>query len=175
MIDPRKEFIAQLRRYQMGSISRRHFLGVTGLGTAMAVMAGAVPGLLPRKAYRRQYRRQGRARHLAELSRPEGFRDVQGADRRRGRSQRVRLERGVAGQAAGRRHRLGRLRAHQLHRLDLCRRSASSSRWILRKIPNYDIASHDAAADRAKAPSKGTVYGAAKDWGTTGFAVNTPR
>src|SRR5690606_16688150 len=42
---------AQLRRYQMGSISRRHFLGVTGLGTAMAVMAGAVPGLRPRASF----------------------------------------------------------------------------------------------------------------------------
>mgnify|MGYP001353057181 FL=1 len=51
MTDPRKEFIAQLRRYQMGSISRRHFLGVTGLGTAMAVMAGAVPGFRPRPSF----------------------------------------------------------------------------------------------------------------------------
>ncbi|MDT8343425.1 MAG: spermidine/putrescine ABC transporter substrate-binding protein [Thermohalobaculum sp.] len=38
-------FLRQLRRYQKGSISRRHFLGVTGLGLATAVMAGAVPGL----------------------------------------------------------------------------------------------------------------------------------
>ncbi len=30
-MDPRKEFIKQLRRYEKGSISRRHFLGVTGL------------------------------------------------------------------------------------------------------------------------------------------------
>ena len=50
-MDPRKEFIKQLRRYQKGSISRRHFLGVTGLGTAMAVMASAVPSLRPRPAY----------------------------------------------------------------------------------------------------------------------------
>ena len=47
----REEFIAQLRRYQKGSITRRHFLGVTGLGMASAVMAGAVPGLRPRKAW----------------------------------------------------------------------------------------------------------------------------
>ena len=50
-MDPRKEFIKQLRRYQMGSISRRHFLGVTGLGTAMAVMGAAVPGLRSRPAF----------------------------------------------------------------------------------------------------------------------------
>jgi spermidine/putrescine transport system substrate-binding protein len=45
-----KDFMGELRRYQKGSVSRRHFLGVTGLGTAMAVMSGAVPGLAPRKA-----------------------------------------------------------------------------------------------------------------------------
>ena len=38
----RKDFINQLRRYQKGSISRRHFLGVTGLGTATAVLAAPV-------------------------------------------------------------------------------------------------------------------------------------
>ena len=47
----RKEFIKQLRRYEKGSISRRQFLGVTGLGMASAVMAAAVPSLLPRKAF----------------------------------------------------------------------------------------------------------------------------
>ena len=31
-----KEFMKQFSRYRRGSISRRHFLGVTGLGTAMA-------------------------------------------------------------------------------------------------------------------------------------------
>jgi spermidine/putrescine transport system substrate-binding protein len=39
----RKEFITQLHRYQKGSISRRHFMGVTGLGTAMAVLGVAAP------------------------------------------------------------------------------------------------------------------------------------
>jgi spermidine/putrescine transport system substrate-binding protein len=46
-----QQFIDQLRRYQKGSVSRRHFLGVTGLGLATAVLGGAMPGLRPRKAY----------------------------------------------------------------------------------------------------------------------------
>ncbi len=37
-----EDFLAQLRRYQKGSISRRQFLGVTGLGLATAVLSSAV-------------------------------------------------------------------------------------------------------------------------------------
>ncbi|MDH3537613.1 MAG: spermidine/putrescine ABC transporter substrate-binding protein [Gammaproteobacteria bacterium] len=40
-----EQFMKELRRYQKGSISRRHFLGVTGLGAATAVMASAMPML----------------------------------------------------------------------------------------------------------------------------------
>ena len=47
----RKKFMQELRRYECGSVSRRHFLGVTGLGMATAVMAAAVPGLMPRKSW----------------------------------------------------------------------------------------------------------------------------
>ena len=46
-----QKFLEELRRYQKGSVTRRHFLGVTGLGLATAVMSSAVPGLRPRKAY----------------------------------------------------------------------------------------------------------------------------
>lgn len=47
----RKQFLKQLERYRKGSITRRQFLGVTGLGAATAVMAGALPGLVPRKSF----------------------------------------------------------------------------------------------------------------------------
>lgn len=40
-----RKFLEELRRYEKGSVSRRHFLGVTGLGAATAVMAAAVPQL----------------------------------------------------------------------------------------------------------------------------------
>ena len=43
-----KEFLDRLESYRKGSISRRHFLGVTGLGVATSVLAGAMPGLAPR-------------------------------------------------------------------------------------------------------------------------------
>ena len=47
----RKAFMKQLWRYKKGSISRRDFLGITGLGFATTVMAAAVPSLIPRKAF----------------------------------------------------------------------------------------------------------------------------
>jgi len=46
-----KKFMQYFRSYQNGSITRRHFLGITGLGTAMAVMGTAVPSLWPRNAH----------------------------------------------------------------------------------------------------------------------------
>ncbi|MGH6927976.1 MAG: twin-arginine translocation signal domain-containing protein, partial [Dongiaceae bacterium] len=50
-MDLRRDFIHQLWRYKNGSISRRHFLGTTGLGMATAVLASAMPGLKPRRAF----------------------------------------------------------------------------------------------------------------------------
>ena len=46
-----QRFMEELRRYQKGSVTRRHFLGVTGLGLATAVLGSAIPGLKPRMAY----------------------------------------------------------------------------------------------------------------------------
>jgi spermidine/putrescine transport system substrate-binding protein len=43
----KKKFMEELRRFQKGSVTRRHFLGVTGLGAATAVLGAAVPGLRP--------------------------------------------------------------------------------------------------------------------------------
>ena len=47
----RQKFMQELRRYQKGSVTRRHFLGVTGLGAASAVLAGAMPAFRPSPAY----------------------------------------------------------------------------------------------------------------------------
>jgi spermidine/putrescine transport system substrate-binding protein len=47
----KKKFMEELLRYKKGSVSRRHFLGVTGLGAATAVLGTAVPGLRPGPAF----------------------------------------------------------------------------------------------------------------------------
>ena len=41
----REKFMAELYRYKKGSVTRRHFLGVTGLGLATSVFGSAVSGL----------------------------------------------------------------------------------------------------------------------------------
>ena len=46
-----QQFMAELMRYKRGSVSRRHFMGVTGLGMATAVLGAAMPALRPRAAY----------------------------------------------------------------------------------------------------------------------------
>ena len=66
---------------------------------------------------------------------PANFEAFTAADRRRRPGQRVRLQRGDARQAAGGRHRLGRLRADQLHDHRPTRSSASSSRSTWRCCP----------------------------------------
>ncbi|WP_286784837.1 MULTISPECIES: ABC transporter substrate-binding protein [Pseudomonas] len=47
----KKTFIKTLRSWQNGSITRRDFLGRTGLGLAAAVMAANMPGLLTSRAF----------------------------------------------------------------------------------------------------------------------------
>jgi spermidine/putrescine transport system substrate-binding protein len=46
----KKEFMHLLWRYKRGSISRRHFLGASGLGVATAVLAQSMPWLAPKRA-----------------------------------------------------------------------------------------------------------------------------
>jgi len=47
----KQKLMDELYRYKKGSITRRHFLNITGLGAAAAVMGAAVPGLRPRPAF----------------------------------------------------------------------------------------------------------------------------
>ena len=44
---------------------------------------------------------------------------------------------------------------------------------VSRKLPNYDPSAFDAALCRGRARVDGTLYAVPKNWGTTGYAVNT--
>jgi spermidine/putrescine transport system substrate-binding protein len=161
----------ELRRYQKGSVSRRHFLGVTGLGTATAVLGAAMPGLLPRPAFA-----QGIG-DRAVLATWPNYHDTVNFDA-------FAAETGAAVQ----------VNVFGSNEEMLAKLQAGGSGWDvfvptnytittyveqdliepldLALLPNYDAASFDA---RFAGPGTvdGKVYAVSKNWGTTGFAVNT--
>jgi spermidine/putrescine transport system substrate-binding protein len=165
-----QQFVDELRRYQKGSVSRRHFLGVTGLGLAAAALGGAMPGLKPRKAY-------------AALSGTVNFttwpnyfsqENLDNFTKNTG----VKINVSIFGS----------------NEEMLAKLQAGSTGWDvfvptnytittykdldliepldLKLLPNYDTSTQEA---RFLEPGTigGTVYAVPKDWGTTGFVINT--
>jgi len=165
-----QQFVDELRRYQKGSVTRRHFLGVTGLGLATAVMGGAMPGLKPRKAY-------------AALSGTVNFttwpnyfsqENLDNFTKNTG----VKINVSIFGS----------------NEEMLAKLQAGSTGWDvfvptnytittykdldliepidLKMLPNYDASTQEA---RFVEPGTigGAVYAVPKDWGTTGYVINT--
>jgi spermidine/putrescine transport system substrate-binding protein len=167
----RQKLMEELRRYQKGSISRRHFLGVTGLGAASAVLGAAVPGLMPRRAFAQDI---GDRVILAtwpnyhDAANFDAFTDATGA--------------AVQVNVFGSNEEM------------LAKLQAGGSGWDVfvptnytittyveedliepldtALLPNYDAASFDPRFSDAGTVN-GTLYAVPKNWGTTGFAVNT--
>jgi spermidine/putrescine transport system substrate-binding protein len=167
----RKKFMEELRRYQKGSVTRRHFLGVTGLGTASAVLGAAMPGFLPTRALAQSIGDR------AILATWPNYHDPANFDA-------FTSETGAAVQ----------VNVFGSNEEMLAKLQAGGSGWDvfvptnytittyveqgliepldLTKLPNYDPASFD---ERFAGPGTvdGKVYAVSKNWGTTGFAVNT--
>ena len=167
----RQKFMEELRRYQKGSVSRRHFLGVTGLGAATAVLGAAMPGLIPRPAFA-----QGIGDRVVLATWPN-YHDVTNFDA-------FTAETGAAIQ----------VNVFGSNEEMLAKLQAGGSGWDvfvptnytittyveqdliepldLAMLPNYDVASFD---QRFAGPGTvdGKIYAVPKNWGTTGFAVNT--
>jgi len=167
----RQKFMEELRRYQKGSVSRRHFLGVTGLGTAMAVLGGAVPGLRPRPAF---------AQDLGDrvvLATWPNYHDPQNFDI-------FAEETGVYSQVnvfGSNEEMLAKLQAGGSGWDVFVPTNYAISTYVeadliepldLSKIPSYDPAAFDPRfADAGTVDGK--VYAVPKNWGTTGIASNT--
>lgn len=167
----RQKFMEELRRYQKGSVTRRHFLGVTGLGAASAVLGAAMPGLMPRPAFA-----QGIGDRVALATWPN-YHDATNFDA-------FSADTGAAVQ----------VNVFGSNEEMLAKLQAGGSGWDvfvptnytittyveqdliepldLALLPNYDPASFD---QRFAGPGTvdGKVYAVSKNWGTTGFAVNT--
>ncbi len=168
----RRKFMEELRRYQKGSVSRRHFLGVTGLGTAMAVMATAVPALRPRPAFA-----QGDIGNRVVLATWPNYHDPENFET-------FTDETGAFVQVnvfGSNEEMLARLLAGGSGWDVFVPTNYTISTYVdedliepldLSLLPNYDRSAFDARFADAGIID-GTVYAVPKNWGTTGFAVNT--
>ena len=169
-IKPEK-FLEELRRYQRGSVTRRHFLGVTGLGLATAVIGGAVPDLRPRKAFA-----EGLSGTVNFTTWPNYFaqENIDNFTKTTG----VKVNVTIFGS----------------NEEMLAKLQAGSTGWDLFVPTNYTISTYkkldliepldlklvphyDKAAQDARFTGPGTIdgvtYALVKDWGTTGYVVDT--
>jgi spermidine/putrescine transport system substrate-binding protein len=167
----KKNFMEQLRRYQNGSVTRRHFLGVTGLGTATAVLSAAMPGLRPRPAFAQEIGDRVVLATWPNYHDPanfEAFTDATSA--------------------------FVQVNVFGSNEEMLAKLQAGGSGWDVfvptnytittyvaedliepldvSKLPNYDAEAFDPRFSDAGSVD-GTLYAVPKNWGTTGFAVNT--
>ncbi len=168
----RARFMEELRRYQKGSVSRRHFMGVTGLGAATAVLGAAMPGLLARPAFA-----QGNIGDRVILATWPNYHDPANFDA-------FAAETGAAVQQnvfGSNEEMLAKLQAGGSGWDVFVPTNYTITTYVaqdliepldLALIPNYDAASFD---PRFAGPGTvdGKVYAVSKNWGTTGFAVNT--
>lgn len=167
-----KKFMKYFRSYQNGSISRRHFLGVTGLGTAMAVMGTAAPSLWSGEAHA-----AGELGDRLVFSTWPNYHDQANLDDFTAKT-------GVNIQ----------VNAFGSNEEMLAKLQAGGTGWDVFVPTNYTISNYvaldliqeldlsripyyDAAANNPKfagpATVNGKVYCVPKNWGTTGFIVNT--
>lgn len=169
----RQKFIEELRRYEKGSISRRQFLGVTGLGAAMAVMGGAATSLMPGRA---------QAQELGDrvaLATWPNYHDTSNFDR-------FTDETGVFTQ----------VNVFGSNEEMLAKLQAGGSGWDVFVPTNYAVPTYVEAdliepLDLSKLPNyvpsafdqrfadagtiNDTVYAVPKNWGTTGIAFNSSK
>jgi spermidine/putrescine transport system substrate-binding protein len=167
----RQKFMEELRRYQKGSVTRRHFLGVTGLGTASAVLGAAMPGLIPRPALAQGIGDRVILATWPNYHDPANFESFA-------------AETGAAVQAnvfGSNEEMLAKLQAGGSGWDVFVPTNYTITTYVeqdliepldLSRIPNYDSAAFE---QRFAGPGTvdGTVYAVSKNWGTTGFAVNT--
>ncbi len=165
-----KKFIEELRRYEKGSVTRRHFLGVTGLGLATAVLGGAMPGLRPRQAH------AALSGTLNFTTWPNYFaqENFDNFTKHTG----VNINVAIFGSNE---EMLAKLQAGSTgwdvfvptnYTISTYKELDLIEPLDMKLLPNYDTAAQD---PRFLGPGTidGVVYAVPKNWGTTGFVVNT--
>jgi len=164
------KFMEEFRRYQKGSITRRHFLGVTGLGTAMAVMGSAMPSMMPKTAL------AGISGKLVLSTWPnyhnpavlEAFTASTGAN----------IQANVFGSNE---EMLAKMQAGGggVDVMEITNYTFTTyvelgllEELDLSRVPNYDASTQNPKFAQASTVD-GKIYGVCKNWGTTGFVVNS--
>jgi len=167
----KRKFMDELHRYQKGTITRRHFLGVTGLGTATVVLGAAMPGLRPRPAF---------AQDIGDrvvLATWPNYHDPANFDmftEKTGASVQVNV-------FGSNEEMLAKLQAGGSGWDVFVPTNYTITTYVsedliepldVSKLPNYDASAFDPRFADAGTVD-GTLYAVPKDWGTTGFVVNT--
>jgi len=167
----RSAFLGALRRYQKGSISRRHFLGTTGLGLAAATLGTAIPWLKPRPA------RAGNIGGRVALATWPNYHDPANFET-------FAANTGAAVQVnvfGSNEEMLAKLQAGGTGWDVFVPTNYTISTYVeldiiepldLALLPNFDASAHDTRFTAAGSVN-GTIYAVPKDWGTTGYVVNT--
>ena len=167
-----RAFMDELRRYRNGSVSRRHFLGVTGLGTAMAVMAGAMPSMMPRPAH--AYGELGD--RLVFSTWPNYHNPVNIEEFTEATGVNVQINAFGSNEEM-----LAKLQAGATGWDVFVPTNYTITNYValdpiqeldLSKMPNYDAGAQNPLF-AGPATVNGKIYAVPKNWGTTGFVVNT--
>lgn len=170
----RKQFLEELMRYRRGSVSRRHFLGVTGLGLATAVLGSAMPGLGARRAFA-----AGELGDTLNFTTWPNYFDQANLDQFT-KDTGVNVNVTVFGSNE---EMLAKLQAGGTgwdvfvptnYTISTYQSLGLIEQLDLSKIPNFDESTHDARFI-GEAKIDGNIYAVPKDWGTTGYVVNTDK
>jgi spermidine/putrescine transport system substrate-binding protein len=167
-----KDFMSSLSSYKRGSISRRHFLAATGLGTAMAVMSASVPGLAPSRA--NAYGDLGNK--LIFSTWPNYHNPINMEEFTAATGVNIQINAFGSNEEM-----LAKLQAGGTGWDVFVPTNYTISNYValdliqeldLSRLPNHDASSQDPRFANP-ATVDGKVYAVLKNWGTTGFVVNT--
>jgi spermidine/putrescine transport system substrate-binding protein len=165
-----QNFLDELRRFQKGSVTRRHFLGVTGLGAAALTLGQAVPGLRPRAAY-------AALAGTVNLTTWPNYHNQANLDAFTANTG-VKVNMTVFGSNE---EMLAKLQAGSTgwdvfvptnYTISTYKDLGLIEPIDLAKLPNYDASTQDKRFTE-QGTIDGKVYAVPKDWGTTGFCINT--
>lgn len=169
---PRRKFIQLLESYKRGSITRRDFMGLTGLGAAIGVVAAATPALVPRVAFAQED--FGKMLSIATWPNYHSPEVLQAFTKQTGAAVSVNV-------FGSNEEMLAKLQAGSSGWSLLVATNYTISTYThlniiepleLAKLPNYDVSAQNNRF-ATEGIIDGVTMGIPKHWGTTGFILNT--